>query len=99
MRVAVPNEKLASDTIRNSTIRSRDKVAEITVQVPLSSDLAAVVERLHQATGADVYVGALGGNATVVVRAQTGSEDDAARAERDLRLRAHTALRAQGVFA
>ena len=98
-RLVIPNEKLASDTIRNSTIRSRDKVAEITVQVPLSSDLAAVVERLHQATGADVYVGALGGNATVVVRAQTGSEDDAARAERDLRLRAHTALRAQGVFA
>src|SRR5919199_2062584 len=96
-RLVIPNEKLASDTIRNSTIRSREKVAEITVQVPLSYDLAAVVELLHQATGADVYVGALGGNATVVVRAQTGSEDDAARAERDLRLRAHTALRAQGV--
>src|SRR5438067_3408485 len=45
-RLVIPNEKLASDTIRNSTIRSRDKVAEITLQVPLSSDLAVVVDRL-----------------------------------------------------
>ena len=28
-RLVIPNEKLASDTIRNSTIRSREKVAEI----------------------------------------------------------------------
>src|SRR5690242_4462201 len=45
-RLVIPNEKLASDTIRNSTIRSREKVAEVTVQVPLSSDLAALVDRL-----------------------------------------------------
>src|SRR5438105_10088690 len=38
-RLVIPNEKLASDTIRNSTIRSREKVAEITVQVPLATDL------------------------------------------------------------
>jgi len=35
-RLVVPNEKLASDTIRNSTIRGRETFAEITVQVPLS---------------------------------------------------------------
>src|SRR6058998_3850724 len=68
-RLVIPNEKLASDTIRNSTIRSRDKVAEITLQVPLSSDLAVVVDRLHRATDAEVYVGDLAGNASVVVRA------------------------------
>jgi small-conductance mechanosensitive channel len=98
-RLVIPNEKLASDTIRNSTIRSRDKVAEITVQVPLSSDLAAVVDRLHRATAADVYVDDLGGNARIVVRAQAGDEQDAERLERDLRLRAHAALRAEGIFA
>src|SRR6266540_2133743 len=49
-RLVIPNEKLASDTIRNSTIRSREKVAEITVQVPLSSDLGSVVERLRRVT-------------------------------------------------
>ena len=33
-RLVVPNEKLASDTITNSTIRSAAKYAEVTVQVP-----------------------------------------------------------------
>src|SRR3954451_25011685 len=36
-RLVVPNEKLASDTIRNATIRGRETFAEITVQVPLSA--------------------------------------------------------------
>src|SRR5437868_8505528 len=53
-RLVIPNEKLASDTIRNATIRSREKVAEITVQVPLSVDLVAVVERLRDSTEAEV---------------------------------------------
>ena len=34
-RYVIPNEKLASDTITNSTIRSAAKYAEVTVQVPL----------------------------------------------------------------
>src|SRR5919109_3483357 len=38
-RLVIPNEKLASDTIRNSTIRSREKVAEISLQVPLGQDV------------------------------------------------------------
>ena len=97
-RLVIPNEKLASDTIRNSTIRSRDKVAEIILQVPLSSDLAAVVDRLHRATDAEVYVGGLAGNASVVVRAPAGDRD-AELLEHELRLRAHAALRAEGVFA
>jgi small-conductance mechanosensitive channel len=98
-RLVIPNEKLASDTIRNATIRSREKVAEITVQVPLSNDLAAVVGRLRDATGGDVYVSDLAGNATVVVRAKAASEREAEALQHDLRLRAHAALRAEGVFA
>ena len=98
-RVVIPNEKLASDTIRNATIRSREKVAEITVQVPLSSDLDAVVDRLRTATEGEVFVNDLAGNASIVVRRQAASEDEAERVERDLRLRAHQALRAEGVFA
>src|SRR5205809_2422539 len=46
-RLVIPNEKLASDTIRNATIRSRERVAEITLQVPLGKDLGAVVDRLR----------------------------------------------------
>src|SRR5213593_818179 len=66
-RLVIPNEKLASDTIRNSTIRSREKVAEITLQVPLGRDVGAVVDRLRSLReGAEVFIGDLSGNATVV---------------------------------
>ena len=98
-RLVIPNETLASDTIRNSTIRSREKVAEITVQVPLSADLRAVMDRLLQVTSAEVFVGDLAGQATIIVRARASDPDEAERIERDLRLRAHEALRAEGVYA
>jgi small-conductance mechanosensitive channel len=97
-RLVIPNEKLASDTIRNATIRSREKVAEIAVQVPLSNDLTAVVRRLREATGGDVFVSDLSGDATLVVRARASSEGEAEALQRELRLRAHTALREEGVF-
>jgi small-conductance mechanosensitive channel len=99
-RLVIPNEQLASDTIRNSTIRSREKVAEISVQVPLGKDLGAVVDRLRTlAEDADVFVADLSGVATVVVRAGAESEAAADRLERELRLRAYQALRSEGVFA
>src|SRR5437667_7488727 len=98
-RLVIPNEKLASDTIRNATIRSREKMAEIAVQVPLSNDLDAVVDRLRKSTDGEVFVNDLAGNASVVVRKQTASEEEAERIERELRLRAHSALRAEGLFA
>src|SRR4051794_32652294 len=98
-RLVIPNEKLASDTIRNSTIRGREKVAEVTLQVPLSTDLRAVVDRLRVVTDADVYVSELGGEATVVVRSTAATPDEAERVAHDLRLRAHEGLRAEGVFA
>src|SRR5262245_61791852 len=59
-RIVVPNEKLASDTIRNSTIRSRETFAEITVPVPLTADLGAAVDGLRdeiaEERDASVYV-------------------------------------------
>jgi small conductance mechanosensitive channel len=99
-RLVIPNEKLASDTIRNSTIRSREKVAEITVQVPLGKDLDAVMDRLRAAApDSDVYVSDLAGDATVVMRVRADDERAAERLERELRLRAHEVLRAEGVYA
>jgi small-conductance mechanosensitive channel len=99
-RLVIPNEKLASDTIRNSTIRSREKVAEITVQVPLGRDVGAVVDRLRALReGTEVFVGDLTGNVTIVVRARAEDEPAAERLERDLRLRAYELLRAEGVYA
>src|ERR1044071_9561547 len=99
-RRVIPNEKLASDTIRNSTIRSREKVAEISVQVPLGRDVGAVVDRLRGLRdGADVFVSDLAGNATVIVRAKAEDEPAAERLERELRLQAYDLLRAEGVYA
>lgn len=99
-RLVIPNETLVSDTIRNSTIRSREKVAEISLQVPLGRDLGAVVDRLRTlADDADAFVQDLSGDATVVVRAPAPDEAAADKLERELRLRAYELLRAEGVYA
>jgi small conductance mechanosensitive channel len=99
-QLVIPNEKLASDTIRNSTIRSREKVAEITLQVPLGRDVGVVVDRLRTLRDdADVFVSDLSGNATIVVRARAEDEPAAERLEHDLRLQAYDLLRAEGVYA
>ena len=99
-RLVIPNEKLASDTIRNSTIRSREKVAEISLQVPLGQDLGAVVDRLRTIAGdGEVFVSDLSGNATVVMRVPATDGPSAERLERELRLRAYDVLRAEGVYA
>ena len=99
-RLVIPNETLVSDTIRNSTIRSREKVAEISLQVPLGRDLGAVVDRLRTlADDADAFVQDLSGDATVVVRAPASDEAAAEKLERELRLRAYELLRAEGVYA
>jgi small-conductance mechanosensitive channel len=98
-RLVIPNEKLASDTIRNSTIRSREKVAEISLHVPLGKDLGTIVDRLRGLTpDADVFVSELAGDATIVVRAPATDEPSAERLERDLRLRAYETLQVEGVF-
>jgi small-conductance mechanosensitive channel len=99
-RVVIPNEKLASDTIRNFTIRSPEKVAEITVQIPLEQDLDAVLDVLRNETGGDVFVSALEtSGAVITVRERSASLGDAEERERDLRVRAHRRLRAAGVYA
>jgi small conductance mechanosensitive channel len=102
VRLVIPNEKLASDTIRNSTIVSPQKVAEITLQIPLDTDLRAVVDLLRETAAtdrdADVAVTALGGSATIAVRVAANGPLEAERLENELRIRAHERLRAAGVF-
>lgn len=97
-RLVIPNDKLASDTIRNSTIVSPEKVAEITVHVPLSQDLGAVVELLREELAGDVAVTALNSDATVTIRTPAADEMSAERVEEELRLRVHERLRAAGVW-
>ena len=97
-RLVIPNEKLASDTIRNLTIRSPEKVAEITVQVPLQQDLDALLAVLREETSGDVFVSSLDAAAVITMRERAASQADAERLARDLRLRAHRRLRAAGVY-
>jgi small-conductance mechanosensitive channel len=101
-RVVVPNEKLASDTITNASIRNRETFAEITVSVPLAADLGAAVEGLREELArerdARVFVSALESSATVTLRAAAADEDAAEQLAGDLRLRAHRRLRALGVW-
>ncbi|MEX2210861.1 MAG: mechanosensitive ion channel domain-containing protein [Gaiellaceae bacterium] len=101
-RLVTPNAKLASDTIRNSTIVSREKVAEITLQLPLGTALGPVVDLLRAETAgerdADVFVSSLDEYAIVTVRAWAKDEATAERLERELRLRVHERLRAEGML-
>lgn len=101
-RLVIPNEKLASDTIRNSTIRSPAKYAQVTVQVPPANDLASLVDALRQEAPGErdqVFVSALEGSPTLTIRAWTEDEAAAERLEHDLRLRVHARLREHGIFA
>jgi small-conductance mechanosensitive channel len=101
-RLVVPNEKLVSDTIRNSSIRSRGTFAEITVPVPPSVELRSAVDALRDEVAgerdATVFVSALDANATVTMRAAAADEDAAQRLESELRIRAHGRLRALGAW-
>jgi small-conductance mechanosensitive channel len=101
-RLVIPNEKLASDTILNSTIRSAAKYAEVTVQVPPSADLRSLVEALRAEVPGErdeVFVSSLDGSPTLTLRAWTESEAAAEQLEHDLRLRVHERLRELGVYA
>jgi len=101
-RLVIPNERIASDTIRNSSIRGRRKLAQVTVQVPLDRDLDAVRGLLLEAAGderAEVSVDALEDKARLMVSVWAEDEPAAERLESELRLRAHQRLREAGVFA
>ena len=102
-RVVIPNEKLASDTIKNATIVQHAQRAEITVQLPLSSDLDQVIGLLDDEVAdqrePEVFVSSLDGNATVTVRALAADPSKAEHLQHDLRRRAHRCLRAAGIYA
>jgi small-conductance mechanosensitive channel len=101
-RLVIPNEKLASDTIRNATIVSPEKLAEVTVQVPLDRDLNAVVDLLRSETADDprseVLVTSLNERATLTLRTWAPDARDAEWVASDLRARVQARLRAEGVL-
>jgi small-conductance mechanosensitive channel len=84
-RLVVPNEKLASETIRNSTIRSTKTLAEATIQVP-TAQARRTVEALR-GEGEEVIVSDISADtATLVVRRWVPREGAAEMAASDLRL-------------
>ena len=100
-RLVIPNEKIASDTIRNSSIRSRKKLAQVTVPVPLDRDLDAVIGLLREVAGDDeaqVRVTNLDDRAHLTLSVWAADEPAAERIENELRLKAHVRLREAGVF-
>src|ERR671918_2582193 len=82
-RLVIPNSKLASDTIRNATIVSREKVAEITIQLPLGAALGSAVDLVRAETAgerdAEVYVSSLDDDAATVTVRALAQDDDTAR--------------------
>jgi small-conductance mechanosensitive channel len=103
VRLVIPNDKLASDTIKNASIVSREKLAQVTLNVPLDKDLSAAVDVLRplvaDAPRGAVLVSDLGPEkAIVTVRASADDQDAVERLESELRLQAHERLRAAGVL-
>lgn len=97
-RFVVPNEKLASGTIRNLTIRRAGTYAAATVRVPLTADLRDVLQSLS-VDGATAYVTELGSNeATVSVRKRLTRVRNAEEASSDLRVEIAERLRETGVL-
>jgi small-conductance mechanosensitive channel len=99
-RLVIPNDRLASDTIKNATIVSRERLAEITVPVPREKDLQTVVDLLRDlAEPTELLVTGLDGDAVITLRAWADDEPSARQLESDLRLRVVGALREAGVYA
>jgi small-conductance mechanosensitive channel len=100
-RLVIPNDRIASDTILNSSIRGQRKLAHVTVQVPLDRDLDDVSRLLREAAGderAEVAVTSLDDKARLELSVWADDEPSARRLESELRLRAHARLREAGVY-
>lgn len=109
-RFFVPNVKLASDTIRNTTLSRAEHLAQVDVAVPIQADLDKVRElvseeaRAAQAAMTDreptASVSRLEtGHAVLTVEAWAPSATEAARVAEDIRVAVHRRLRDEGVYA
>jgi small-conductance mechanosensitive channel len=96
-RLVVPNQNIASNSLRNSTIRSERTLAEMTVQVPGTADLRTLLTALRE-DGDEAYLSDIGEKATFVVRRWVTGEQHAEAAASDLRLAVADRLKAAGVL-
>jgi len=95
--MVIPNEMLVSDTLKNSTIRNEQPLAQITVRIPLSADLRAAVSALESQAD-DVVVSQLAEQVAVVaVRRVVKDGERIERVQSELRLEVSETLRAAGI--
>ena len=95
-RLVVPNEKLASGTIRNATIRRARTLVEVTVTVPASAEMRRVLDVLQEG-GDEAYLRDLDDKATFVVRRWVSREERLEAAASELRVELADRLRAAEV--
>jgi len=95
-RLVIPNERLVAETLRNSTIRSANRLAEVSVHVPLTCDVHALLESLAGDAN-EVYLADLGPDATIVLRRWVDIGRSLDEAESELRLAVHDRLRRLGI--
>ena len=108
-RYYIPNEKLASDTIRNATIAGAEHLAQVTLPVPLASDLEQVLALAENEARAvsdpsgrkptvSVTEFETAGETAVVTIEAWAEPGGVARLQADMRRRIHARLRAEGIF-
>jgi small-conductance mechanosensitive channel len=107
-RLYIPNEKLASDTIRNATIARQEHLAQVDVPVPLTADLDRVVAALQEEAGSvdeaiesrqpRATVTQLEAERAIVTLSAWTRPGKAADVESELRRAALRRLRADGVL-
>jgi small-conductance mechanosensitive channel len=109
-RYYVPNTRMASDTIRNATLRSFEHRAQITVPVPVGSDLDRVrdilveeARRAPEAMSEKSPVATLtqldAASAVFTVDAWAKSVGQAAKLASTVRVSAYKRLQAEGIYA
>jgi small-conductance mechanosensitive channel len=96
-RLVVPNQNIASTSIRNSTIRSTKTLAEVTIQVPITADLPRTLSLLREA-GDEAYMTDVGDKATFVVRKWSPGERHAESVSSDLRMTVAQELTKAGIL-
>ena len=108
-RIFIPNERLASDTIRNATIGGVERLAQVRVPVPLAADLDRVLSLLedearvafqpskNEPSAHVTDFDAAGQTAVVTVEAWLPRERSP-EAEHELRRAVHRRLRSEGVL-
>jgi small-conductance mechanosensitive channel len=95
-RLVIPNERLVSATLRNSTIRSVRRLAEVSVHVPIGADVRGLLDAL-ESDATEAYVSDLSSDATIVVRRWIEVGRSLEQAESELRLAVHDRLRELGI--